>query len=218
MKKHKTKIMLALIIIIILCIFFFQKEKNINDKFQDDIIFFKKFYFGKNKESTSKTQKISDFEYEIYTDIKEQQMDSINDKAEKEIVFNVSYENIKFENVNLSQTINKQTLINEKIAPGTSGSFEILLETNEKIKYQIKFESKNDKPQNLVFQIDGKDRKYKKLEDMEQELQGEIDENKRIKINWEWSYEGNKEKNEQDTRDGENLSKYNFIVFALGYK
>ena len=98
---------------------------------------------------------------------------------------------------------------------GTSGKFEIILETNQKINYKIKFESKNDKPQNLSFWIDGKDKKYKRLEDMQNELQGEIDTNKSIIIDWSWDYEIGENQNIQDTKDGENLTKYNFTIYAI---
>lgn len=99
---------------------------------------------------------------------------------------------------------------------GTKGAFEIWLQTNEKINYQIKFESKNDKPKNLSFKIDEKDRKYERLEDMEQELKGEINENKKIVIHWEWEYEKDEMQNLQDTKDGENIKRYNFTIYAIG--
>ena len=123
-----------------------------------------------------------------------------------------------FKEINFINTINKNTLIHQKIAPGTSGKFEILLETNENIDYKIKFKSKNDKPKNLIFQIEGKDRKYKSLEEMEPELQGEIKETKSIIINWKWEYETNGAKNRQDTEDGEKIKQYQFEIYAIGNK
>jgi len=90
------------------------------------------------------------------------------------------------------------------------------LKTNKKIDYCIKFKSKNEKPENLKFQIQGKDRKYTRLEDMEQELKGEINKNKRIIINWEWEYDKNKIQDVQDTKDGETIKKYEFTIYAIG--
>jgi hypothetical protein len=130
--------------------------------------------------------------------------------------FNVSYKNIDFKDIYISDTINKDTLINEKIAPGTNGTFEILLETDQEINYQIKFESENEKPENLIFRIDGQDRKYKNLEDMEDELKGKITKNKNIIIYWEWEYEKSEAQDLQDTKDGENIKKYNFTIYAIG--
>lgn len=51
---------------------------------------------------------------------------------------------------------------------------------------------------------------------MEQELQGEITENKSIIINWEWKFEINTSENLQDTKDGEKLKKYNFTIYVIG--
>ena len=84
------------------------------------------------------------------------------------------------------------------------------------MNYQVKFESKNEKPENLYFQIDGKDRKYSKLEDMEVELKGEMKENKRIMIHWKWEYEKNEIQDLQDTKDGEKIKQYYFSIYAIG--
>ena len=99
---------------------------------------------------------------------------------------------------------------------GTKGEFEIILETNQKIKYEIKFENKNQKPENLVFKIEGKDKKYKQLKDMENDLKGEIKKDKVIKIIWEWEYEKNNIQNIQDTKDGTDIKSYNFLIYAYG--
>ncbi len=99
---------------------------------------------------------------------------------------------------------------------GTEGAFEIILKANQEIKYQIKFESKNEKPKNLNFRMEGKDRKYQNLEDMEQDLQGTIKNNKKITIHWLWEYETNQDQNIQDTQDGEKLQQYYFTIYAIG--
>lgn len=104
----------------------------------------------------------------------------------------------------------------KKLHLGTRGKFEIFLETNEKIRYQINFKSKNEKPKNLRFQIEGKDRKYEKLEDMEQELKGEISNHKSIVIDWEWEYSKNLEDDRQDTEDGKNIKQFQFSIYAIG--
>lgn len=61
-----------------------------------------------------------------------------------------------------------------------------------------------------------KDRKYQKLEDMEQELKGVVNKNKRIIIYWEWKYEEDKTQDLQDTKDGENIKQYNFTIYTIG--
>ena len=50
---------------------------------------------------------------------------------------------------------------------------------------------------------------------MQNELQGEIDTNKSIIIDWSWDYEIGENQNIQDTKDGENLTKYNFTIYAI---
>lgn len=193
MKKSRRKLVFMVLLITILLIFLWQNIKKQNNETQNDLIFFKLFNIGQqnNKKSIEKGEKT------VY-------------------YFNVSYKNIDFKNINLLDTLDRNTLVREKIAPGTKGSFEIYLETNEKIKYQIKFESKNEKPKNLNFQLEGKDRKYETLEEMEKDLIGEISEDKKIIINWEWNYEQNKTQDLQDTKDGENIENYKFTIYAIG--
>ncbi len=53
---------------------------------------------------------------------------------------------------------------------------------------------------------------------MEAQLKGKITKHKNIKINWEWEYEKDKTKDMQDTKDGENIKKFNFEIYAVGQK
>ena len=87
---------------------------------------------------------------------------------------------------------------------------------NEKINYRIEFESKNEKPKNLNFNIEGKDKKYSNLEELSKELRGTIQKDTIITIQWEWEYEQNEFNNRQDTQDGISLKKYNFTIFVIG--
>ena len=79
------------------------------------------------------------------------------------LFFYVAYNKTNFKSINLSDTIDKKTLVKEKIAPGTEGHFEIVLISNEDINYKIIFENLNEKPQNLVFSIKGSDKEYYNL-------------------------------------------------------
>ncbi len=201
MKKRKRKTFLLVILIIIIVIFLFLNKKYPNNKFQDELIFFKWFSSGRGeKESTllSKNQR------------------NQNKEPYPSYCFEVSYKNIDFKDIYLANTINQKTQVREKIAPGTEGTFEIVLQTNQKINYQIKFKSQNEKPQNLNFQIEGKDRKYAKLEDMEEELKGEMTNHKRIIIHWRWQYETSKIEDIQDTKDAQKIKQYNFTICARG--
>lgn len=201
MKKRKRKTFLLVILIIIIVIFLFLNKKYPNNKFQEELIFFKWFSSGRGeKENTllSKNQRNQDNE------------------PHPSYCFEVSYKNIDFKDIYLANTINQKTQVREKIAPGTEGTFEIVLQTNQKINYQIKFKSQNEKPQNLNFQIEGKDRKYAKLEDMEEELKGEMTNHKRIIIHWRWQYEASKIEDIQDTKDAQKIKQYNFTICARG--
>lgn len=89
MKKIKRKNLFIILVCIIICILLLQiKKQNIN-LFQEDLIFFKLF--------DSRAQKTDKF-YPSY-------------------LFQVSYKNLNFQNINLSDSINPKTLIREKIAP-----------------------------------------------------------------------------------------------------
>lgn len=193
MKQPKSKIILFPIILFILIIFLFQMKKKQNNDFQEELIFFKLFSFGQKENNKS-----------------------IQYQENQEYKFQVSYKNIDFKNINLSDTIKQDTLVQEKIAPGTEGAFEIFLQSNRKMNYRIHFKSTNEKPENLYFQLEGKDRKYTSLENMEQELKGEFIKNKRIKIHWKWEYEKDNKQNLQDTKDGELIGQYHFTIYAIG--
>lgn len=136
-------------------------------------------------------------------------------QTEETIYLKVDYKNLNFKNVNLLKTTSD---INQKIAPGTSGEFSIILNSNSNLNYQIKFQSKNLKPENLYFSIKGFNKTYKKLEEMESILKGKIIKNqeKKITICWKWEYEINKNQDIQDTEDGIKLKNYNFTIYTIG--
>lgn len=191
MKKQKRNIILCIILIFTVSLFLFRIKKYSNKDYQDELIFFKLFSFKQEEELSEKNQPTPTYE------------------------FKVSYQNIDFKKINLMDTINPKTLIQEKIAPGTEGEFEILLHSNKKMNYRIKFKSKNQKPKNLNFKIQGKDRKYNQLEEMQEELKGEINGKKRLRIQWKWNYEKDETQDLQDTKDGETIKEYNFTIYAI---
>ncbi len=90
------------------------------------------------------------------------------------------------------------------------------MQSNQKINYRIKFKSENEKPENLNFKIEGKERKYIRLEDMEPELTGPMIQNKKITIHWEWKYQKDNIQDRQDTKDGEKIKQYHFMIYAIG--
>ena len=142
--------------------------------------------------------------------------------------FKVNNSEEKIQKINLASTINNQTLINNKIAPGTKGSFDIIVDGTEAevgIDYQIKFINEQNKPQNLIFKYNNKE--YKSVTELTEDLSGRInanDEEKKITktIEWEWPYETGKTENEIqkndiiDTENGKQISAYNFEISVTG--
>ena len=114
------------------------------------------------------------------------------------------------------------------IAPGTKGSFDIIVDATESevgIDYKVEFESENNKPTNLIFYY--KEQKYTSLAELQKELKGTIkadEETKMItlKISWEWKYETGeneesiKNNDKIDTNEGKTLQNYKFNVNVIG--
>lgn len=201
MQKRKKRY--VIMIIILICLIFFVKNFIKYDFLQEDLLFFQ-FLNSKNQSkniSNTNAQKIKE---------------DINIKT---IYFNVQYQNTKFKALNLTEIIDRKTLVYEKIAPGTSGRFDILLKSNQNMNYQIKFESKNEKPSNLQFYTLKEGKRYETLEELGDDLTSTISksEEKRIPVYWEWEYEKNKEQDKQDTIEAKKIREYHFLIYVHGY-
>lgn len=191
-KKKRIGILVLFICIILICMFYSMRYIFL----QEDLIFFQMFH------SIIKSEKNSN-----------------NQKESKEIEFLVEYNHTKFKSLNLMETVHNKTLIYEKIAPGTSGNFNIVLKSKQNMQYMIQFESKNQKPSNLQFSITEKGKKQDSLEELNEMLKGTILENqeKVMNIYWEWKYEGNREDNAQDTMEAKKIREYHFLIYVQGY-
>ena len=212
--KNKKRIILKLILILILIIlfikiFFLKGLSNVQKI--DDFLFLKLFSKG---ESLSKDTQNSD-NYLIR---------SGDGECQKVYKFNINYKNLDFKSIDLAETIDKETLVYEKIAPGTSGDFKILLESNQNLRYKIEFNSINEKPHNLNFRALKNGEvlvETKTLEELSEKLTGYINKDEKIDItiNWYWNFESKQSQEYtdiQDTKDSENIKKYQFDVCALG--
>ena len=143
-------------------------------------------------------------------------------------VFKVNGKEDVVQNVNLLSTFNNDTLINNKVAPGTSGSFNIVVDATGSevgVDYVIQFLNESEKPQNLIFIYD--DKQYATIQELEKDLSGTInanDENKTriVTINWEWQYETGENENEIhqndiiDTNNAKQLENYTFDIYVTG--
>lgn len=181
-RNNKKKILIFILIFcIILLIMYFKLQSK--QFFKEDLIFFK-FLNNRNLENNQKeTEKIGK-QNQYYIEVK---------KDEQE-----------YKNIDLFQTIDINTLVNQKIAPGTKGDFSVFLISNTNLEYELKIISENEKPKNFVFYIE--------------EDKGNLVANKlkEVKIYWEWLYEISMEDNIQDTKDGINIEKYEFEIFTIG--
>ena len=143
-------------------------------------------------------------------------------------VFKVNGKEDVVQNVNLLSTYHNETLINNKVAPGTSGSFNIVVDATGSevgVDYAIEFLNESQKPQNLIFIYE--DKPYTTIQDLEKDLSGTInanDENKirTVTINWEWQYETGENANEIDqndiidTNNAKQLENYTFDIHVKG--
>lgn len=142
--------------------------------------------------------------------------------------FKVNGQSEQVEEINLASTCNNETLVDNKIAPGTTGSFNILVDATDSdvgINYNITFTEEENKPENLKFFYNEKE--YNSIKELEEELSGTInaneeDKTRTLNVQWEWSYEtgSNEEeiaKNDLiDTKDGQTIQNYNFEVVVTG--
>lgn len=133
--------------------------------------------------------------------------------------------------IQLQNTYNKESLVNGKIAPGTSGDFSIEIDARGSevaLEYMVKFkekEGKEEKPSNLKFSLDDGRTYVSTLSELEAQMHDTINadaENKvkEYKVSWKWAYETEpKEQNDQlDTQDAIKLNDYAFDITITGFQ
>ena len=142
--------------------------------------------------------------------------------------FKVNGEKEQVQEIRLASTCNNQTLVNNKIAPGTSGSFNIKIDATGSdvgINYNITFAQEENKPQNLKFVYGGIE--YSSIKELEGKLSGMIEANERdktrtINVRWQWDYETGRDPSQinendiVDTKDATNVANYTFQVIVTG--
>ena len=203
MQKRKKRYIIGITIFV--CFIFFLMNCKKYDFLQEDLLFFQ-FLNSKNQSGNIANTKNEDIE-------------QIRKEKNKTIYFQVRYQNTQMKTLNLTETVDNKTLVYEKIAPGTSGRFDILLNSNQNINYKIEFKSKNEKPNNLQFYTKEEGKIYDTLEELGKNLTGEILENegKTIPVYWKWEYETNQEQNKQDTLEAKKIREYHFLIYVQGY-
>lgn len=142
--------------------------------------------------------------------------------------FKVNEKEDKIQTISLKSTVNNATLINNKIAPGTEGNFQIKIDATGAevgINYIVKFENESQKPTNLKFTYDGKT--YNSVTELQKVLTGTINANdqnkvKTLTIGWNWAYETGTSEQEIaasdiiDTKDAKQIDNYTFDVIVSG--
>lgn len=142
--------------------------------------------------------------------------------------FKVNENEQRLQNISLKSTINNETLINNKIAPGTQGNFQIKIDATGSevgINYILKFENESQKPTNLKFTYDNET--YNSITELQEVLTGiinadEQDKVKILEIGWFWNYEtGDTEQailanDIIDTREAKQIRDYTFDVIVTG--
>ena len=205
MKKGKKRYIM--ITIIFVCIILFIINFMRYEFLQEDLLFFQ--FFNSRNQSESKVNGKKDV-VEEFTE---------RGTSIKIISFHIQYQNRKLKALNLKDTVNNKTLVYEKIAPGTSGRFDILLTSNKDLNYKIEFESKSEKPTNLQFYTAENEKSYHSLEELGEDLTGIVlrKEEKTIPVHWKWEYEISEEQDKQDTLEAKKIREYDFLIYVQGY-
>ena len=142
--------------------------------------------------------------------------------------FKVNGQEEQTQTIQLTSTYDSKTLVNNKIAPGTKGSFNIIIDANGSdvgIDYTVKIANEKNKPNNLKFIYE--DVEYNTITELEKVLSGTInadDKNKErtLTIDWMWKYETGSnatqiaENDAIDTNDGKTITDYTFDVIVSG--
>ena len=137
--------------------------------------------------------------------------------------------NVEFGEIELSNTnYTAATLAEGKIAPGTSGSFNVSMDatgTQTAIDYTVTFNNVTNVPKNMYFVVDNTE--YATLAEVGQALSGHFNANDSSKslnktVQWKWDYETTTSKDglrttlvandAQDTIDGEAALTMSFNV------
>lgn len=142
--------------------------------------------------------------------------------------FKVNNKKEQIQSIDLVSTINNETILDSKLAPGTSGSFNIIIDATDTqvgIKYNINSIEETNKPHNLKFIYEEKE--YNSLKELQEKLSGTIYANdinkvRTLKILWKWDYETGSTAEEikvndlLDTEDAQNIQNYKFTICVSG--
>ena len=142
--------------------------------------------------------------------------------------FKVNGQKEEVQTISLGSTYDSSTLVNGKIAPGTEGNFQIIVDATGSdvgIDYKIKFSDETTKPTNLKFYY--QEVEYNSILELGDALSGTINANDKNKsktfdIKWKWNYETGSNPTEIasndkiDTQNAQEITNYEFDVIVSG--
>lgn len=126
--------------------------------------------------------------------------------------------------ITLQDETREGTSLSKKIAPGTSGEFDIIIDATGSevdVEYTTEILSESNKPTNLYFTVEGSNTKYFKLSELlSDNFAGTIDaesNNQKVEktISWNWPYE-TENGDEIDTIEGMKGVDYTFSLKVTG--
>lgn len=127
--------------------------------------------------------------------------------------------------INLKDTITRNTVTVNKIAPGSSGSFDIVIDVTgceTDVDYEVLISNETNRPLNLFYNIDGNSKRYASLQELLNEnINGTIKitdvQTRTFKIKWAWDYSTSIENDIIDTNyaTSGNLD-YTFDINIIG--
>lgn len=134
----------------------------------------------------------------------------------------------RLQTISLKSTVDNTKVISNKLAPGTSGIFEIKLDATRAdvgVNYMVRFINESRKPTNLKFSYNGET--YNNLTDLGAAINGTInandeDKTKTIQVDWNWEYQTGTTAEEIaandmiDTQESKVIGNYNFDVVVTG--
>lgn len=134
----------------------------------------------------------------------------------------------RLQTISLKSTIDNTKVMNNKLAPGTKGKFEIKLDATRAevgVNYVVRFENESIKPTNLKFSYNGET--YNNLTELGKAINGTInandeDKTKTIQVEWNWKYETGTTAEEIaandiiDTQESKTIGNYNFDAIITG--
>ena len=142
--------------------------------------------------------------------------------------FKVNNETETISNIKLASTYSAESLAEGKIAPGTYGSFDIVIDgtgSDVSITYLVEFANETETPRNFMYYFNG--HSAHTLQELSKYMTGTIAANaenkvKTLNIEWYWHYATGEETEEirlndsKDTYDAQHIQDCTFDIIISG--